>query len=265
MMRSLSKLFDETNSRIADLEAQMAALEQQNGSLHSEIVYQRKKLVSEFSTNDKLRSGNPSNEELHRKAKVAGDCDCVRNGLASRAAEEASEAAKCSDIDSERIKNYTHEAFIDKNGRGPSDTSHNVQKLLIDYLFEDTTSPQSEFQQSDLYKCKITASKALLIATLMYFTNFTRLHNSPRRWEWDFGLIMASVLKCLSNSQLAVNFLAKVLPGTLSDQKYMRKMEQFSENVNERRQQPRQDTIVLFQYDNWGKYYGKTSRQVRTI
>jgi hypothetical protein len=60
--------------------AQVAALKQQNGKLYSEIVYHRNKLRSEFSTNDKLRSGNFSAEELDRRANVAGGC--IRKGLA---------------------------------------------------------------------------------------------------------------------------------------------------------------------------------------
>ena len=83
------------------------------------------------------------------------------------------------------------------------------------------------------------------------------------KWRWGWGLLQSFQVKCLSNSQLAVNIVAASTPGSLTDQKLCYGMSTFVTKMLQQGVYLDKNTTVLMQFDNI--QFGKVHTSLNSV
>jgi hypothetical protein len=207
-LESVKKLREVDEAKINMLTQRNEAL-QQESSDYRELSSQRNKDLAE--ARQQLANYPPQNldDKIHELA----------TSIVLELKRDSKRILKNKENPFERIarSEYTHQKFIDT-------CECPLFKDLLRTLFSEMQCVSLDSRQSST-TCDVERHIATILAAVYTFVNGTS-------FQWDFGWLLAFVMKCLTNSAGAVDFLGASFPGTPSNQHLMQKMKDILRGID---------------------------------
>ena len=151
---------------------------------------------------------------------------------------------------------YEHSSFIDSYST-PSTIHYD------DSVEDASANGITVFLKSILSNCSRMSHNVLnlnrsVASCLAHLTTYI-----DSKWRWGWGVLQSFQVKCLSNSQLAVNIVAASTPGSLTDQKLCYGMSTFVTKMLQQGVNLDKNTTVLMQFDNI--QFGKVHTSLKSV